>query len=222
MPLVYNGNTVKNVLWGQEVVKKVIYGETTIFESEVLYRYKAKAARYGTTSLELPTGEGVYNINNKACMWCFKDVTDVTGNGVKLSDCMAKTIVSMKFLAYRASIAPSSSPTNTSWSYGVGFSNSGMSVIYNRSATKHVDRALPTPTAEGVLDQGLTTAELQNIFDPDNLVHVDGTSGTGTNAVDAGDYICFGVRCMYPPSGAVIFRCNNVSYDDAYIEIVAQ
>lgn len=222
MPLIYNGSTVKNVLWGQEVVKKVVYGSTTVFENEVTYRYKAKAARLGTDSLELPTAEGVYTINNKACMWCFKDVSDVTGNGVKLSECMQKTIISMKFMAYRSSVAPSSDPTNTAWSYGVGFSNSGMSIIYNRSATKHVDRALPTPSATGVLDQGLTTAELMNIFAAENLVSVSGSSGSGVNLVDAGDYYCFGVRCKYPPSGAVIFRCNNTSYDDAYIEIVAQ
>ena len=157
-------------------------------------------------------------------MWCFMDENDVTGYSTSLSTCMTKTITSMKFYFYRTNTYGYSSPTNTAWSYNVAITNSGMSSIYNRSASYHFDKAPSTPTAAGVMDSGLTTAELKSIFASGCRKQYTGSSGSGCNALTAGYYYCFGLRCLYPPSGAVQFRCNNVNNTnpyDAYIEIVA-
>ena len=221
MALIYNGTTVTAVKFGTTNLTKVICNGVTVWESTKTYRYKAAAARYGTTSLNLPSTAGNFSISNQAGMWCFPDATDTTGYGVSLSECMSKTITSMIFYFYRTNTYAYSSPNNTCWTYNVSISNSGMSSIYNRSASYHFDKAPSTPSAAGVMDSGLTTEELKAIFASECRKQYSDSSGSGCNALTAGYYYNFGLRCLYPPSGAVQFRCNNVDYDDAYIEIVA-
>lgn len=222
MAINYNNTNITAVKFGSTSLTKVIYNNTTVWESSKTYRYKAKAVRVGSTSLGTPTSGGVFAINtSQACMWCFPNAVDATGNNVTLSACMNKSISSMKFYFYRTTTYGYSSPNNTAWTYNVDINNSGMSAIFNHNNGYHVNRAPSTPTEVGIMDSGLTTAELQAIFASGCLKNLEADSGSGCNALTAGDYYSFGLRCLYPPSGAVQFRCNNVDYDDAYIEIVA-
>ena len=222
MALTYNGVTPTAIIYNNTSLSKVICNGVTVWENSKTYRYKAKAVRIGKTSLSTPTSAGNFQINtDQSCMWCFPDENDATGYGVSLSTCMTKTITSMKFYFYRRNTYGYSSPNNCAWTYNVQINNSGIAAIHNRNNGYSVDRAPSTPSAAGIMDSGLTTAELQNIFASGCRKQYSDSSGSGCNALTAGYYYSFGLRCLYPPSGAVQFRCNNVDYDDAYIEIVA-
>lgn len=221
MSIKYNGATVTAVKFGSTNLTKVIYNGTTVWESSKTYRYKAKAVRVGTSSLGTPSSAGNFSISNQACIWCFPNAVDTTGYGVTLSACMTKSISSMKFYFYRTNTYAYSDAGNTAWTYNVQINNSGIAAVYNRNNGYYYNQAPATPSAAGLMDSGLTTEQLQAIFASGCLKSLGEASGSGVNALTAGDYYSFGLRCMYPPSGQVQFRCNNVDYDDAYIEIVA-
>ncbi len=227
MPLTFNGITPNAIKFGTADLTKVIYNGVTVWEkvTSKTYRYKAKAVRIGSNSLSTPTSTGTFQINtNQSCMWCFLDENDVTGYSTSLSICMGKTITSMKFYFYRTNTYGYSSSNNCAWTYNVQINNSGMAAIHNRNNGYNVNRAPSTPSAAGSMDSGLTTAELKNIFASSCRKQYTDTSGSGCNQLTAVNYYSFGLRCLYPPSGAVQFRCNNVNNTnlyDAYIEIVA-
>lgn len=221
MPLIYNGTQITKVIYNGTELTSLIYNGTEIFKSETTYIYKARAARVGTTNLSTPNSSGIFSASGQAFMLCFPDDVDTTGNNVTLYNCMAKTIKSMKLYMYRTNTYASSAAGNTAWSYGVSISNRGIATIYYRSSTNMINKAFPTPSAAGIIDMGLTTAELQNIFAQSNRVALSDASGSGVNALTAGNYWAFGARCLYPPSGAVQFRCDCVNYNDCYVEIVA-
>ena len=222
MPLVHNGTTIENVVFNGTPLTAVVFNGTTVYQKQTsrTYIYKAKAARCGTTGLGYGTQDGVFRVDNQAGMWCFKNDVDDTNYNVLLSNCLNKNIQSIKFVAYRANTVASSAAGNTSWTYGVTVSNSGISTIYNRGVN-HIDRALTTPLAVGQVVQDLTTAELQTIFSPAYLNIGVPASGSGVYAMPAGDYWAFGVRALYSP-GQIQFRCDNVNYADAYLEIITQ
>lgn len=221
MALIYNGTEITKVIYNGTELTSLIYNGTEIFNQERTYIYKARAARVGTTALSTPDSTGKFSASGKAFMLCFPNDVDTTGNGVTLYDCMGKNIKSMKLYMNRTNIYPSSDAGNTAWSYGVPISNTGLSTIYNRSSTNRIDKAFPTPASPGLIDMALSTSELLDIFDRNNLVELSSSSGSGVNALTAGNYWAFGARCLYPPSGAVSFRCDCVNYDDCYVEIVA-
>ena len=220
MALTYNGTNITAVKFGSTNLTKVICNGVTVWESSKTYRYKAKAVRIGTTSLGTPSSAGNFSISNQACMWCFPDAVDTTGYNVTLSTCMGKSITSMKFFFYRTNTYAYSAAGNTAWTYNVQINNSGIAAIYNRNNGSYYNQAPPTPSAVGVMNSGLTTDQLKTIFASGCRKQLTAASGSGCNALTAGYYYSFGLRCLYPPSGAVQFRCNNVDYDDAYVEIV--
>lgn len=226
MPLTYNGNTPQVITYNGNDVKKVIFDGHTVWEKIVsrTYRYKAKACRYGNTSLSFPTSAGVFTLNssNPCVMFCFQDTTDATGYNTSLSTCMTKTITSMAMYFYRANTYGYSASTNTCWTYNQQISNGGMTAIRNRHATYHFDQAPPDPSAVGVQNSGLTTAQLQSIFASSCRYLLSSASGSGCNELTANNYYyAFGFRCLYPPSGSPQFRCDNINYNDVYIDIVA-
>ena len=229
MALIYNGTTITGdytVKYGNTSLTKIIYDGKTVWEKNTskTYRYKAKACRYGSTSLQIPTTAGVFTLNSTypCVMFCFEDTTDVTGYNTTLSTCMGKTITAMQMYFYRANTYGYSSPTNTCWTYNQQISNGGMTAINNRHATYHIDQAPPDPTAVGVQNSGLTMAQLKDIFASGCRYQLSSASGSGCNALTANAYYyAFGFRCKYPPSGSPQFRCDNVNYTDVYIEITA-
>lgn len=226
MALTYKGVTPTEITYNGTSLTKVIYNGTTVWEKNTskTYRYKAKACRYGNTSLQLPTTAGLFTLNssNPSVMFCFQDAVDVTGYNTTLSTCMSKNITSMAMYFYRANTYAYSASTNTCWTYNQQISNGGMTAITNRHATYHIDQAPPNPTAVGVQNSGLTTAQLQTIFASDCRYLLSTASGSGVNALEANKYYyAFGFRCKWPPSGAPQLRCDNVNYTDVYIDIVA-
>ena len=223
MPLVYNGTEINNVVYNGTTINTIVYNGTTIYTSSRTYKYKAKAIRCGTDALTFGNSSGVFRVDNQGGMWCFKDDTlDSNGSGITLAQCLAKNITSMKFIAYRANTnaASSAGTTGSAWTYGVNVSNGGITTIWSNTYNNRILRQLPTPSAVGLLDQGLTTSELQTIFSAQYLNNNVSASGSGIYEIPAGNYWAFGCKAQYS-IGQIQFRCDNVNYDDAYIEIVA-
>lgn len=226
MGLTFNGSTPETITYNGNDVLKVTYDGVTVWEKVTTktYRYKAKACRYGNTSLQIPTTDGLFTLNSSypSVMFCFQDTLDVTGYNTKLSDCMNKSISSMVMYFYRANTYAYSASTNTCWTYNQQISNGGMTAITNRHATYHIDQAPPNPTAVGVQNSGLSTAQLKNIFASSCRYLLSTASGSGCNALTANNYYyTFGFRCKWPPSGSPQLRCDNINYNDVYIDIVA-
>lgn len=229
MPFIYNGTTITGsytVKYGNTSLTKIIYNGQTVWEkiTSKTYRYKAKACRYGKTSLQLPTSAGNFTLNsnnNPSVMFCFLDTTDTTGYNTTLSTCMGKTITSMAMYFYRTNVSNYSASTNTCWTYNQQISNGGITAISNRHATYHFDQAPPNPTAVGVQSSGLTTAQLQSVFASGCRYQLTTASGSGVNALTTGYYYAFGFRCMYYPGVAPGFRCDNTNYTDVYVDITA-
>lgn len=225
MGIKYNGTDITAVKYNGTTIDTFKYNGTVVFQrvTSKTYRYKATAIRCGTSSLGTGNTAGVFRVDNQAGMWCFNAATtDITGYGVTLQNCLSKNITSMKFMAYRANTnaAASAGTSGSAWSYGVKISDGGISTIWNVSATNRILRQLPTPSAVGVLDQGLTTNELKTIFGS-GFLYSTSASGSGIYAIPTGNYWAFGCKAQYS-SGQIQFRCDNVNNNDAYIEIVTQ
>ena len=222
MPINFNGTGITKINYNGTALSKVIYNGVTVWESTKTYRYKAKAARYGTTSMTSPSSAGNFSVSGKAGVWYFMDTTDVTGNNVKLSDCMNKNISSMKFFFYRTNTYPfNQNAGNTAWTYNIQVNNSGVAAVWYKNNGYYFDQVPPTPTEAGIMDSGLTTNQLKSVFAIGCRKNYTDTAGSGCNQLTPGDYYGIGIRCQNAPSGQISFRCNNIDYDDAYIEIVA-
>ena len=226
-PLIFNGTTITGdytVKYGNTELTKIIYNGQTVWEKNTskVYRYKAKAARYGKTSMTSPSSAGNFSVSGQAGVWYFLDTTDVTGYNTTLSTCMGKTITDMKFFFYRTNTYPfNQNAGNTAWTYNVQVNNSGVAAVWYKNNSYYYDQVPATPTAAGIMNSGLTTAQLKNIFASGCRKQYTDTAGSGCNQLTPGYYYSFGIRCQNAPSGQIMFRCNNIDYDDAYIEITA-
>lgn len=229
-PLIFNGTTITGdytVKYGNTELTKIIYNGQTVWEKNTskTYRFKAKACRYGKTSLQIPTSAGAFTLNssnNPSVMFCFQDTVDTTGYNTTLSTVLGKTITAFQMYFYRSNVSDYSASTNTCWTYNQQISNGGITAISNRHATYHIDQAPPNPTAVGVQNSGLTMAQLKTIFSSSYRYLLSSASGTGCNALTANNYYwAFGFRCMYYPGVAPGLRCDNINYTDVYIDITA-
>lgn len=230
-PLIFNGTTITGdytVKYGNTELTKIIYNNQTVWEknTQKMYRFAAKACRYGKTSLQLPTSAGVFTLNSTypAVMFCFQDTLDVTGYNTTLSQVIAKTWISATFYFTRTNTYAYSASTNTCWTYNQQISNGGITAIANRHATYHIDQAPPNPTAVGYQNSGLSTAQLKTIFNSSYRYLLSSASGSGCNALTANNYYwAFGFRCNWPPSGAPQLRCDNINnHYDVFLDVLAE
>ena len=256
MALLYNGNQVKAVYYnGNQPVKKVVYNGQTVWESSKTYKFTAQGCLIGADPNNygrITTYDGNYpastngntSLIKKCIVWYFnRDVLDFNGNtNVTLSQCMSKSISSMKFYANRNNLNAANGATYYGWVYGqdtnpyyVSTPNgNGMNVVYKKTGTV-ITRYLPQPSSEGVLDQGLTTQELQAIFNSQWCKQYTGSTitigslNTGVGYVNLQkDQYFYGIGYVYSnynnsaPNFAPSFTFRNPANDhDAYLEIVA-
>ena len=258
MPLIYNGTTITGsytVKYGNTSLTKIIYNGQTVWEkiTSRTYKYGAQGAlnpalnQYGNVSgynASNPTaGGGTISAGATGICWYFnKNVADQNGSGVTLYNCMQKTITSMKFVAYRNNTNTGAYGSVHHWVYGSYTTGgntyyvslpqqNGLNLVYRGNGTT-INRTLPQPSAAGLIDQNLTTAELKDIFKNDYCRQYTGSTITigvnnwptyvgYTHLVQNEYYYGVGYRYTTTTQNPTFLFRNPANVTDAYVEIVA-
>lgn len=258
MALIYNGTTITGsytVMYGSTSLTKIIYDGKTVWEkiTSRTYRYGAQGAlnpalnQYGNVSgynASNPTaGGGSISAGATGICWYFnKNVADQNGSGVSLYNCMQKTITSMKFVAYRNNTLTGAYGSVHHWVYGSYTTGgntyyvslpqqSGLNLVYRGNGST-INRVLPQPSAAGMIDQNLTTAELQAIFNNNYCRQYTGSTITigvnnwptyvgYTHLVQNEYYYGIGYRYTTTTQNPQFLFRNPANVTDAYVEIVA-
>ena len=234
MGIKYNGTDITAVKYNGTTIDKVIYNGTTVFQrvTAKTYRYNFAGLLCGNSSGisgSAPSGTGEFTVGTtNGAMWCLSTTgTDSTGYGVTFSDCLTKTITSIKMYVYRNNTQTfnTESAVYSGWIYNPAPTTSGAknlvknSTELNNAGITHIDTTTPVPTTTGLVQISLTTAQLKTCFTMTPTT-INAAAGHSPSQIPAGTYVTLGLRGLYSNNPRFVCVSNNATY--GYVEIVTQ